>query len=66
MPEGGIPLSDWSGSGATERLHETLVEFSAATSKQTAQLVRLTWALVVLTGLLFIGLIVHVGLALAK
>lgn len=60
----GIPLSEWSGSGATERLHQTMAEYSEATAKQTAQLIRLTWALVILTGLLFVGLIVQVVLAL--
>jgi len=60
----GIPLSDWSGSGATDRLRETVVEYSEATTKRTVQLVRLTWILVILTGLLFVGLVVQVALAL--
>ena len=62
----GIPLSEWSGSGAPERLRETLVQFNETTAKQTAQLIRLTWALVILTVFLFLGLLVQVGLALAK
>jgi hypothetical protein len=45
----GIPLSEWSGSGTTERLRETIVELSAKTERQTTQVVRLTWVLVILT-----------------
>jgi len=30
VPESGIPLSEWSGSGATRELRETIIEFSAA------------------------------------
>ena len=64
MPEsGGIPVSEWSGSGATERLRETITEFNETTAEQTRQLVQLTRALVVLTVLLFIGLVVQVGIA---
>lgn len=61
---GGIPLSEWSGSGATERLHETIREFNAVAGKQTATMVRLTWALVLLTVALLVGLIVQVALAI--
>lgn len=64
MAKSGIPLSEWSGSGATDRLRETVVEYSEATARQTAQLMRLTWLLVILTALLFVGLVVQVVLAL--
>lgn len=64
MPESGIPISEWSGSGATDHLRETISEFNATTAEQTAQLVRLTKALVVLTALLFVGLLVQVVLAI--
>lgn len=46
----GIPLSEWSGSGATDRLRETIVELSSATERQTKRLLQLTWVLVILTG----------------
>jgi hypothetical protein len=32
---GGIPLSEFSGSGATRELHETIERFDDATSRQT-------------------------------
>jgi hypothetical protein len=63
MPGGGIPLSEWSGSGATDRLHETIKEFVAVTEKQTAQLIKLTRALVALTVVLVVGLVVQIVVA---
>jgi hypothetical protein len=63
MPDRGIPLGQWSGSEATDRLHATVAEYSEVAARQTAQLVRLTWVLVVLTCLLFVGLIVQIVLA---
>jgi hypothetical protein len=45
----GIPLGQWSGSDATDRLRGTIVELSRVTECQTRTLVRLTWALVALT-----------------
>lgn len=65
MPESYISMDEWSGSGATDRLRATIVEFNETTAKQTAQLVRLTKALVILTVLLFVGLVVQVVIALA-
>lgn len=56
---GGIPLSEWSGSGATDRLHKTIQQFTETAEKQTRQLIWLTrWlvgltiALLILTGYL--------------
>jgi hypothetical protein len=45
----GIPLEDWSGSGATKGLQETILRLSDRTERQTKVLIRLTWVLVVLT-----------------
>lgn len=45
----GIPLSEWSGSGATDRLRETIIELNSTTERQTTRLLQLTWVLVVLT-----------------
>ena len=63
MPESFIDLSE-TGSGPVDRLRETITEFNERTAKQTAQLVRLTWALVVLTGLLFVGLVIQVAIVI--
>jgi hypothetical protein len=61
--KGGIPISEWSGSGATERLRETVAEYSEQTARQTNQLIWLTRALVGLTCVLVIGLVIQVVLA---
>jgi hypothetical protein len=64
--EGGIPLSEWSGSGATDRLRVTVERYSEVTAEQTAELIRLTRFLVILTWLLFFGLIVQIFLAFVR
>jgi hypothetical protein len=56
---GGVPLSAWSGSGATDAMHETLKAFSEEAARQNATLVRLTRALVFLT----VVLVVQIALA---
>jgi hypothetical protein len=48
-PRGGVPMGIWSGSDATDRLRNTIIELNKATERQTRTIVRLTWALVVLT-----------------
>ena len=65
MPESFIDVAEV-GSGAVERLRRTITEFNETTAKQTAQLVRLTRALVVLTVLLLAGLVVQVGMAIIR
>ena len=60
----GIPLGQWSGSDATDRLRETIIELNAATDRQTRTMVRLTWALIVSTVILTIGVAVEIWLAL--
>jgi hypothetical protein len=59
----GIPLSEWSGSGATRELHETIERFNAETAKQTRQLLILTWVIAVLTAVMVVGLFVQIYLA---
>ena len=43
MAPGGVPLPEWSGSGATKQLEETIKKFNEETSKQNRQL--LIWNL---------------------
>lgn len=45
----GIPLGQWSGSDATNQLRETIEVSNRKAEKQTQTMVRLTWAIVVLT-----------------
>jgi len=63
MPESFIDVSE-TGSGPIDRLRETITEFNRASAKQTAEIVRLTRVLVVLTVLLFVGLAVQIGVAI--
>jgi hypothetical protein len=58
-----IPLSEWSGSGATRELHESIKAFNTASARQTRQLLILTWVIVVLTAVMVIGLGVQIWLA---
>ncbi len=60
----GVPLDQWSGSAATNALHETIKQFNEATGKQTTTLVRLTWAITVLTAVMLIAVLTQIGIAL--
>lgn len=56
----GVPLDEWSGSKATKELHETISQFVDSSDRQTKQMIRLTQAIVILTVLMFIGLLVQI------
>ena len=64
LPNSGIPLGQWSGSDATNALHQSIAAFNEATSKQTATLVRLTQILTVLTVAMTLGVAVQIYLAI--
>jgi hypothetical protein len=64
MAPNGIPLNEWSGSGAIKELEKTLRKFNEETSKQTRQLLILTWAMTILTVLMTIGVVIQIYLAL--
>ncbi|MEI9426852.1 hypothetical protein [Mesorhizobium sp. Cs1299R1N3] len=61
----GIPLGEWSGSSATRELHETIKQFTESSDKQAQAMIKLTWAILLLTALMFGGLIVQIGLAMS-
>lgn len=63
MTSGGIPLSEWSGSGATRELHDTIRKFNEVTSRQTQEILKLTRVIAVLTLVMTIGLAVQIFLA---
>ncbi|MEO7841807.1 MAG: hypothetical protein ABIU06_20890 [Anaerolineales bacterium] len=60
----GIPIGKWSGSDSIDELHKTIREFNEASSKQTKQLIILTWVIAVLTILMLIGLVIQIYLAI--
>lgn len=59
-----IPIDQWSGSDATNALHETIKAFNATADKQTRTIIRLTWAILALTGVLVAGLVVQIWIAI--
>ena len=63
MAQGGIPLSEWSGSGATRELHETIKQFNAAAERQTAQMLALTRQIKWLTWAMLLAAAVQIYLA---
>ena len=50
-----IPLGEWSGSDATNALHATIREFVDQSGKQTRTMIRLTWAIAILTVLMLVA-----------
>lgn len=44
MTNSGIPLSEWSGSGATHEFHETIKKQIEATNRQSKVIGKLAWA----------------------
>lgn len=66
MSPGGIPLSEWSGSGATRELEQTIREFNAQSSRQTRQLLVLTWVIAALTFVMTIGVAMQIYISLSS
>jgi hypothetical protein len=60
MPEGGIPIGQWSGSDATHRLREVITEYSETAERQTRTMIRLTKVIVALKIVLVIGLVIQI------
>ena len=44
-----IPIGKWSGSDATEKLEKKIVSLSEASEKQTKHIIKLTYAMLLLT-----------------
>jgi hypothetical protein len=59
-----IRVGELSGSDATNALHATIRTYQEATAKQTTQLLRLTWAIAILTFVMLVGLGAQIYLAL--
>ena len=60
----GIHLGEWSGSDATRELHATIKEFTRTSDQQAQAMIRLTKAILFLTGLMLIGLGVQIYISL--
>jgi hypothetical protein len=59
----GVPLGEWSGSDATERLRAVIEKQHQEAAKQTTVMVRLTWAMFALTFVTVLATIIQVVLA---
>jgi hypothetical protein len=66
MAQGGIPIGQWSGSDETNALHKTIMEHQEISSRQTAQMITLSWVITTLTFVMLIGLGVQIWLAWPK
>jgi hypothetical protein len=62
MSQGGIPLSEWSGSGATRELHETIKLFNATAQRQSEEMLALTRQLKWLTWAMLFAVVVQIYL----
>ena len=65
MALSGIPVSELSGSAATDALHATIKEYNEKTSLQTEKMISLTVTMKWLTIVMTIGLFIQIGLAFA-
>ena len=65
MANGGIAIGEWSGSDATRALANSIAEFNRLSSLQTEKIVRLTWALAIMTFVMVIEVAFQIWLALA-
>ncbi len=63
MADKGIPLGEWSGSDATDRLRQTIQEFNDASLQQAGRLMLLTWVIAILTFVMTVGIGVQIWLA---
>ena len=59
-----ISLEDWSGSKATKELNDIIKKYNETTNKQTNKMINLSWAIVVLTILMLVGLVIQICISL--
>ena len=60
----GIPVREWSGSAATDKLRDAIERQHKETTKQTTVMVRLTWAIFAFTVVTVLATIMQVVLAI--
>ena len=54
-----IPLDQWNGSDATRELTRTIISLNEAADRQNRSMIRLTWAIAVMTLVMLIGVAVQ-------
>lgn len=66
MITAGIPLDQWSGSKATEELHNTIKQFNKISSKQNTRILILTWIIAILTFIMAIAVSIQIWIAIKQ
>jgi hypothetical protein len=64
MAKSGIPLSEWSGSGATKHLEETVTALNERTEAQTAEMIRLARTLTRMTAVMAVAVVVQIAVGI--
>ena len=59
----GIQMDEWSGAGATKKLDATMTDFAENTERAARTMIRLTWAIVFLTTVMFGAVVTQILIA---
>jgi hypothetical protein len=62
----GMPIGQWSGSDATQGLQHTIIQLNKDTTRQTETMIRLTWAILALTGVMLLAVVAQILLTLKQ
>ncbi len=55
-----IPLGQWSGSDATRELTQNIISLNEAANRQNRSMIRLTWAIAIMTLVMLVGVAVQI------
>ena len=55
-----IPLGQWSGSDATRELTQNIISLNEAANRQNRSMIRLTWAIAIMTLEMLVGVAVQI------
>jgi hypothetical protein len=64
MAKSGIPIGEFSGSDATKALQASIEKHQAESSRQTKQMIWLTWVIAALTVVMAVGVAVQIYLTI--
>jgi hypothetical protein len=60
---GGLPVDEYSGAYATKALHETIKDFVRSSDHAARRMIRLTWAIAVLTVMMLVAVVTQIVIA---
>ena len=55
-----IPLGQWSGCDATRELTQNIISLNEAANRQNRSMIRLTWAIAIMTLVMLVGVAVQI------